>query len=160
MGSRRGRSVASGSPLLGRGGSESEAIFAFTLVEILVVIGITAVLFFLLLGPLINSFRLTQRAQMLTAAQDAGRRTLEILTRELGSAAYVFDNTSHPFSGQLTNAQIATASVQYDEFTNFLDIDVPVDPDAPTRLRRRPSRPTPTTRNWTSSCPGTTPPGA
>ena len=102
---------------------------AFTLVEILVVIGITAVLFFLLLGPLINSFNITKRAQMLTAAQDAGRRTLEILTRDLGSAAYVFDNTTHPFNGQLNNTQMAAAMVQYDEFTNFLDIDVPVNPD-------------------------------
>ena len=96
----------------------------FTLVEILVVIGITAILFFLLLGPLVNSFRLTQRAQMLAAAQDDARKTLEILTRELGSAAYIFDNNSHPFT------QATPASTQYsqDQFSNFLDIDVPIDP--------------------------------
>ena len=106
-------------PLLRAGGA-----LGFTLVEILVVIGITAILFFLLLGPLINSFRLTQRAQMLAAAQDDARKTLEILTRELGSAAYVFDNNSHPFT------QATPASNQYtqDQFSNFLDIDVPIDP--------------------------------
>ena len=114
-------------PELGAGGR-----FAFTLVEILVVIGITAVLFFLLLGPLVNSFRLTQRAQMLVAAQDAGRRTLENLTRELGSAAYVFDNTSHPF------AQLVAVDAEYtqDQFSNFLDIDIPVDPQHQTGARR------------------------
>ena len=92
--------------------------------EIIVVIGISAVLFFLLLGPLINSFRLTETAQRITAAQDAGRRTLEVLSRELGTAAYVFDNTSHPF------AQLATVDSQYtqDKFSNFLDLDIPVDP--------------------------------
>ena len=101
----------------------------FTLVEILVVIGITAVLFFLLLGPLVNSFRLTQRAQMLVAAQDSARRTLETLTRELGSAAYVFDNASHPFSGQMAAASAQYAQSIPDQFSNFLDIDVPVNPD-------------------------------
>jgi prepilin-type N-terminal cleavage/methylation domain-containing protein len=35
----------------------------FTLVELLVVIAITAVLFTLLLDPLVNSFKLTQRVQ-------------------------------------------------------------------------------------------------
>ena len=120
-------------------GFSSEGTRAFTLVEILVVIGITAVLFFLLLGPLVNSFRLTQRAQMLAAAQDAGRRTLEVMTRELGSAAYIFDNTSHPFNA---GSQIAGAAVQYDEFTNFLDIDVPVNPDTTANPGYNPAQPT------------------
>ena len=70
---------------------------AFTLIELLVVIGITVILFSLLLRPLVESLRLTQSAQVQAAAQDAGRITLERLTRELGSAVFVYDNASHAF---------------------------------------------------------------
>ena len=70
---------------------------AFTLVEMLVVIAITVILFALLLRPLVESLRLTQSAQVQAAAQDAARITMERITRELGSAVYVYDNASHPF---------------------------------------------------------------
>ncbi len=96
----------------------------FTLIELLVVIAITAVLFFLLIRPVIESLRLTQRAQLQAAAQDSARKTLEIISRELASAVYVFDNTSHPFT--------ATAAPRPTDvlFTNFLNLDVPTDPDS------------------------------
>lgn len=101
---------------------------AFTLIELLIVIALTAVLFTLLLIPLIGAIRYTQQAQIITAAQDAARTTRERLTRELGTALFVFDGTSHPF--------IVTGASTYpdgtprpgpadDRYTNFLDLEIP-----------------------------------
>ena len=92
---------------------------AFTLIELLIVIGLTAVLFALLLVPLVSAIRYTQQAQIVTAAQDAVRTTRERLTRELGSALFVFDGTSHPF---LTTNQVQPGD---DRYTNFLDLEIP-----------------------------------
>ncbi len=91
---------------------------AFTLIEILIVIALTAVLFALLLVPLVSALRYTQQAQIVTAAQDAARITKERITRELGSAVFVFDGTSHPF--QTSNAIVAGD----DRYTNFLDLPI------------------------------------
>ena len=92
---------------------------AFTLIELIIVIAITAVLFGLLLTPLISAIRYTQQAQIVTAAQDAARTVKEGLTRELGSALFVFDGTSHPFV--TANATVAGD----DRYTNFLDLEIP-----------------------------------
>ena len=92
---------------------------AFTLIELLIVIGLTAVLFTLLLVPLISAIRYTQQAQIVTAAQDAVRTTRERLTRELGSALFVFGGTSHPF---VVSTQTAPGD---DRYTNFLDLEIP-----------------------------------
>ena len=54
---------------------------AFTLIEILIVVALTAVLFALLLVPLVSALRYTQQAQIVTAAQDAARITKERITR-------------------------------------------------------------------------------
>jgi len=91
---------------------------AFTLIEILIVIALTAVLFALLLVPLISALRYTQQAQIVTAAQDAARITEERISRELGSAIFVFDGTSHPF--QTANPIVAGD----DRYTNFLDLPI------------------------------------
>ena len=93
---------------------------AFTLIELLIVIALTAVLFTLLLAPLISALRYTKQAQIVTAAQDAARITRERITRELGSAVFVFDNTSHPF---LIPAGTQVASGD-DRYTNFLDLPI------------------------------------
>ena len=93
---------------------------AFTLIELLIVIALTAVLFALLLVPLVSAIRYTQQAQIVTAAQDAARTTRERLTRELGSALFVFDGTSHPFV--TTNGQAQPGD---DRYTNFLDLEIP-----------------------------------
>jgi len=93
---------------------------AFTLIEILIVIALTAVLFALLLVPLVSALRYTQQAQLVTAAQDAARSTEERISRELGSAIFVFDNTSHPF--QLPNG--TTIQPGDDAYTNFLDLQI------------------------------------
>lgn len=96
---------------------------AFTLIEMLVVIAITIILFALLLRPLVTSLRLTQRAQLLAAATSAANITLERVTRELGSAVYVFDNTGHPFTvaGGVPNLPSTT---RLDRFTDFLDLEM------------------------------------
>ena len=92
---------------------------AFTLIEILIVIALTTLLFALLLVPLVSAIKYTRQAQSLTAAQDAVRITRERLTRELSSAVYVFDGTSHPFVFS------APAQAGDDLTTNFLVLDVP-----------------------------------
>ena len=92
---------------------------AFTLIELIIVFALTAVLFGLLLTPLISAIRYTQQAQIVTAAQDAARTTRERLTRELSSALFVFDGTSHPF---VSSAQPVPGD---DRYTNFLDLEIP-----------------------------------
>ncbi len=94
---------------------------AFTLIELLVVIAVTAVLFSLLIIPLISALRFNQQAQSVTASQDASRVTREGLTRELGSAVFVFDGTSHPF----TIPAGTVVSPGDDRYTNFLDLQIP-----------------------------------
>ncbi len=92
---------------------------AFTLIELLIVIALTAVLLTLLIVPLISALRYTQQAQIVTAAQDAARITRERITRELSSAVFVFDGTSHPFQ---TANKIQPGD---DAYTNFLDLEIP-----------------------------------
>ncbi len=92
---------------------------AFTLIELLIVIALTALLLTLLIVPLISALRYTQQAQIVTAAQDAARITKERITRELGSAVFVFDGTSHPF--QLASGTLTPGD---DAYTNFLDLQI------------------------------------
>ncbi len=98
--------------------SKARSRRAFTLIEILIVIALSAVLFALLLIPLFSALNYTHQAQSLTAMQDAVRVTREEITRELSSALYVFDNTSHPFT--TANAVVAGD----DRYTNFLDLQI------------------------------------
>ena len=71
---------------------------AFTLVELLIVIALTGLLLGLLFGPIIQGFKLTNKARSLTQAQDATRFGTETINRELSQAAYVFDNTNTPLA--------------------------------------------------------------
>lgn len=75
---------------VGRGG--------FTLVELLVVLAITSLLAGLMLGPLMNSFSITERTRVNVRAQEAARATLEQVTREIQSAIFVYDNTGQALS--------------------------------------------------------------
>lgn len=70
----------------------------FTLVEMLVVIAITMLLMGLILGPVIQSFNLTRRANAMIASQDTARTTLERISRELGQAMFVYDNSNSPIN--------------------------------------------------------------
>ena len=93
---------------------------AFTLIEILIVIALTAVLFALLIIPLVSALNYTRQAQLVTAAQDAARSTRERITRELSSAVFVFDGTSHPFQVPAGT----TPNPGDDRYTNFLDLQI------------------------------------
>lgn len=67
---------------------------AFTIAELLVVIAITAIILTLIAVPLIQGFRLTRAAQSFSEAQSMGRQVVERISRELGTAAAVLDNTT------------------------------------------------------------------
>lgn len=68
----------------------------FTLIELLVVMAISVILMGLVLGPVVQSFNLTRRAQAMVDAQDAARSAMTMISRELGQAMYVWDNTNDP----------------------------------------------------------------
>lgn len=70
----------------------------FTLIEVLVVMSISVILVGLVLGPVVQSFRMTREAQAMIDAQDAARLGMEQISRELGEAMYVFDNSVVPVS--------------------------------------------------------------
>ena len=66
---------------------------AFTLVELLVVMAITAILLGLIFGPLVQGFNLTNRARLQILAQDTARSVMETLQRQVAEGAFVFDNS-------------------------------------------------------------------
>lgn len=70
----------------------------FTLIEILVVLGISMILLGLILGPIVQSFGLTRRAQVMVNTQNTARQTLERVSREISEAMSVYDNTQSPIS--------------------------------------------------------------
>lgn len=80
----------------------------FTLVELLVVMAITSLLTTLLIMPLVQSLSLTQRTQVAVRSQESARQALEVLTREIQSAIFVYDNTGQsidfPVGGQVFQA--------------------------------------------------------
>jgi prepilin-type N-terminal cleavage/methylation domain-containing protein len=66
---------------------------AFTLVELLVVLAITAILITLIGIPLVQGLNLTRSAQSFAEAQDISREVASRLNRELSTAAAVLDNS-------------------------------------------------------------------
>ena len=64
----------------------------FTLVELLVVIALTAILLTVIFVPLVNSYALTSKADTQIASQSNARATLSNLTNLLSSADFVYDN--------------------------------------------------------------------
>lgn len=66
---------------------------AFTLVELLVVMAITAILLGLIFGPLVQGFNLTNRARLQILAQDTARTVMETMQRQVSDGAFVFDNS-------------------------------------------------------------------
>lgn len=68
----------------------------FTLIEVLVVMAISVILVGLILGPVVQSFRMTRQAQAMADAQDSARRAMELISRDLGEAMFVFDNAVMP----------------------------------------------------------------
>jgi prepilin-type N-terminal cleavage/methylation domain-containing protein len=66
---------------------------AFTLIELLVVIAITTILLTLIAIPLVEGFRLTRTGQAFAEAQEKARLIAERISREIGGAAAVLDNS-------------------------------------------------------------------
>ena len=90
---------------------------AFTLIELLTVIAITAVLMTLIIVPLIQSFNLVRAAQSFADAQDKARTLVERISREISNSAGIRDNASYrgvinaPVPGQ--NGAIVSVSLPY-----------------------------------------------
>src|SRR5437764_5899190 len=70
-------------------GSQSMKRRGFTLIELIVVVAITAILLLLLLGPLRSALNLTARGQADVAAQDNVRGALRRMSRDLATAMFV-----------------------------------------------------------------------
>lgn len=68
----------------------------FTLVELLVVMAISAILFGLIFGPLFQGFNLTNRARVQVLTQDVSRQVMEQVQRELADAVFIYDNNAQP----------------------------------------------------------------
>ncbi len=66
----------------------------FTLIELLVVISISVLLLGLVLAPVIQTFNMTSRTNAMVQAQDTARLTLEQVSREVGQAMFVYDNSN------------------------------------------------------------------
>ncbi len=76
-------------------GLKGSARRAFTLIEMLTVVAITAVLLSLVIIPVVQGFNLTRQAQALADAQEKARRVIERVSREVGNAAAIRDNTGN-----------------------------------------------------------------
>jgi prepilin-type N-terminal cleavage/methylation domain-containing protein len=66
---------------------------AFTLIELLTVIAITAILMTIIVLPIFQSFNLTRAAQAFSDAQDKARVLIERIQREINNSASVRDNS-------------------------------------------------------------------
>lgn len=66
---------------------------AFTLIELITVIAISAILLTLILIPVIQSFNLTRAAQGFADAQDRARILIDSITREISNSSGVRDNS-------------------------------------------------------------------
>lgn len=66
---------------------------AFTLMELITVMAITAILMTIIAIPVIQSFNLTRTAQSFADAQDKARTLIRRIEGEIGNAASVRDNT-------------------------------------------------------------------
>jgi prepilin-type N-terminal cleavage/methylation domain-containing protein len=67
---------------------------AFTLVELLVVMAITAILLGLLFGPMVQGFNLTNQARVQVQAQDTVRQVVETIERDIADGVFVHDNSA------------------------------------------------------------------
>jgi len=66
---------------------------AFTLIELITVMAITAVLLTIIVVPMIQSFNYVRQAQAFADAQEKGRLVLERISREINNSAGVRDNS-------------------------------------------------------------------
>jgi prepilin-type N-terminal cleavage/methylation domain-containing protein len=70
----------------------------FTLLELLVAMAITAILLSLIFAPVVQSFNLTNRARTQVQSQTGARTTMDLITRLLSNAVFVYDNGQTPLN--------------------------------------------------------------
>jgi prepilin-type N-terminal cleavage/methylation domain-containing protein len=75
------------------GRRRNAAAAGFTLLELLIVIALTAIIIVLVFRPLIDSFNLTSRAGTQIESQTAAREVLREVSDTLGEAELIYDNT-------------------------------------------------------------------
>src|SRR5437588_11507730 len=68
----------------------------FTLIELLTVLAITAIMFGLIFGPMVEGFNLTNRARVQVLCQDAARMAMEQLQRDVANGVFVFHQLPDP----------------------------------------------------------------
>src|SRR5579884_4192524 len=99
--------------------ANSFARHAFTLIELLVVMVISVILFGLIFGPMIQSFNLTNRARTQIESQTGARDVMNLLTKELSDAVYVYDNANAPIDLWLPTYTPTGGAGSYASPTNF-----------------------------------------
>lgn len=80
-------------PVRGQVNSMTSRRNAFTLIELLTVIVITAILLTIIVLPIFQSFNLTRAAQAFSDAQDKARVLIERIQREINNGAAIRDNS-------------------------------------------------------------------
>jgi prepilin-type N-terminal cleavage/methylation domain-containing protein len=83
----------------------------FTIMEMLVAIAITVLLMGLILAPIIQTFAMTRQTNAMVQAQDTARVTLESISRELGQAMYIVDNSNSKTVFPVVQADGSTADI-------------------------------------------------
>lgn len=109
---------------------------AFTLIELITVIAITAVMMTLIIIPVVQSFNLTRIAQGFTDAQQTGRFLIETITREVSNSAGVRDNDG--YGGQIAIVVPGNDGTPVTKLFDYAKIDL-YQPAAGDPLLRGPS---------------------
>lgn len=106
--------------------------YGFTLIEVLVVIALTSLLLGLLLGPVVASFKMTQRGEAMVDAQDTARLAMDQVGKEISDAMYVRD-TFTPSSSEMQLPDIGAGSgvnsVEFEsqdsQYNTYIDLLMP-----------------------------------
>lgn len=107
---------------------------AFTLIEMITVIAITAILLGIIIVPMIQSFNFTRAAEGFSESQQKGRQLIEQITREVENSAGVRDNDG--VRGQLALVMPGWDGTPISYLAEYakLDIHMPAQGD-PTNVR-------------------------
>ncbi len=101
-----------------------KSVAGFSLIEMLVVMSISAILIGLIMYPLYQSFVITRMAEAQMDAQRAARQTSEQIKNELSQAMFVYDNSTNHI--QLPVYQVSTGNVVFFELPHArLDFVLP-----------------------------------
>lgn len=107
---------------------------AFTLIELLTVMAVSAILLTVIAVPIVQSFNITRSAQGFADAQDRARRLISQIEREIGNSAGVRDNSGAAGSLVATLPDETGAPVQVTLPHVKLDILMPATGDPRTRV--------------------------